>query len=550
MISFIFITTLLIFIIAYLSYGRFLSRIYAIDSNIQTPSHSMIDGYDYVPTHKMVLFGHHFSSIAGAGPIIGPIIATLTFGWMPVILWVIIGSIFIGGVHDFSAIVVSMRHKGTSIANVAKEYLNKRARLLFLIFVWLALVYVITVFTDITADAFKEDGGVASSSIFYIVLAMGCGISIYKLNISIFKASLLFIPLVFVGIWIGQEIPLRPDVISELGGDVKKVWSILILIYCLAASILPVWFLLQPRDYLSSYLLYSSVLAGMFGIIIGGFELKFPPFFQFHSENLGYLFPSLFVIVACGAISGFHSLVASGTTSKQINNEKDACFIGYGGMLVEGLVAVISIIAVAIISTGDPLIDKQPMQIYSAAMGKFSATLGLSEQFGNSFGILSLSAFILTTLDTATRLGRYVIQELFGGIDKFDKYLATILTIILPFIFIFIQFTDPMGRPIPSWKAIWPVFGASNQLLGALALLVIYIWQKKSGNKTLFISIPMIFMLLVTLTSLFFLIIKYKLSIIGIIAILLFCLAIFLCTETYLIYRKMRVADIRVGGYL
>jgi len=488
----------------------------------------------------MVLFGHHFSSIAGAGPIVGPIIATLAFGWLPVILWVLIGSIFFGGVHDFSIVVASIRHKGNSIANVAKEYLSNRAKMLFLIFVWLALIYIIVVFVDLTADTFVIDGGVATTSIIYIFLAIAFGIVLYRVKIRLFYATLIFVPLVFVSIWVGQVLPLDFKSIPIFGEDTRRFWSVLLIIYCFFASVLPVWFLLQPRDYLSSYLLYFSVIAAGIGIIIGGFNIEFPAFLKFHSENLGYLFPVLFITVACGAISGFHSLVASGTTSKQLNVEQDACFVGYGGMLTEGVVAVISLITVVIISGDNSLLKGQPLQIYSAGMGKFFLKFGISEGFGSSFGILAISAFILTTLDTATRLGRYVVQELCGGIDKFNRFPATVITLFLPLIFIFIKFTDSSGNIVPAWKAIWPVFGATNQLLAALALLVIYIWLKTENRKAFFISIPMVFMLVITLTALFSLILKFRLSIIGLIALFLFILAVILCFETIFAYKRIK----------
>lgn len=522
MLTLLFLLLLLIIIVFYYLYGSFLSRVYHIEDSRQTPSHTMGDGVDYVPAHKAVLFGHHFSSIAGAGPIIGSIIAGLSFGWIPTVIWIVIGSVFIGGVHDFSVLTASMRHKGESIANMARTYINERGRMLFLSFVWLALVYVIAIFTDITAETFTANGGIATSSIFYILLALLFGTFIYKFKTPMFITSIFFVLFVFLGIWGGQMLPV---VLHS-----KKLWAVILLTYCFLASVLPVWFLLQPRDYLSSYLLYTSVLAGVLGIILGGFDIKFSGFKGFHSE-IGYLFPILFITVACGAISGFHSLVASGTTSKQISKESHAKLIAYGGMLLEGVVALIALSGVMMFNENF-LKGKQPLEIYSNAMGNFFKKLGLPEGYGNAFGFLAISVFVLTTLDTATRIARYVLQEFIGGIGKVNRYFATALTLVLPSILVFIEFKNPSGKTIPAWKAIWPAFGTSNQLLAALALLTIYAWLRKNKWKSIYVLIPMTFMLITTLTAIFILIIKFKISIVGIIAIFLFILAVFLLFDT------------------
>ncbi len=531
MLTILFFSLFLIMLTSYFLYGSFLSKNFQIDDSRQTPSHTMNDGVDYVPAPRAVLFGHHFSSIAGAGPIIGPIIAGISFGWLPVLLWIVIGSIFIGGVHDFSVLVSSMRHRGDSIANIAGRYINERGRKGFFVFVWFALIYVIAIFTDITAETFVENGGIATSSILYIFLAILFGLSIYKFKITPFIGSLIFVSFVFVGIWLGQLMPITlPS---------KKMWSIILLIYCFFASVLPVWFLLQPRDYLSSYLLYASVLAGILGILSGRFDIKFSSFKGFNSPQGEYLFPMLFITVACGAISGFHSLVASGTTSKQISKESHAKFIAYGGMLFEGIVALIALSGVMMFG-GEFLKDKGPIQIYSIAMGKFFEKIGLSENFGSAFGFLALSTFVLTTLDTAARIARFILQEFMGGIGKVNRYLATFLTLILPAVLVFMKFKDQSGNLIPAWKAIWPAFGTSNQLLAALALLTIYAWTRKNRWKNIHILFPMIFMFLTTLTALFILILKFKFSVVGIIAVILFLLAIFLLFDTgfSMVYNK------------
>jgi carbon starvation protein len=520
------------FILAYHIYGGFLSNRYKLDDTRATPSHSDYDGIDRVPTHKAVLLGHHFSSIAGAAPIVGPIIAGIAFGWAPVLLWVIFGSIFIGGVHDFSSLVASIRHRGRSVAEIAREYMSPLAYKLLLVFIWLALVYVLTVFTDLTATTFIEDGGVATSSILFIVLAVVFGLSINRFKVSLLWASLVFVPIVFAAVWVGQKIPISADMVPGIiGGDPKKTWSMFLILYCFLASTTPVWILLQPRDYLSSYLLYASVLSAFLGILFGGFSVNYPAFTGWSAPNTGTLFPILFISVACGACSGFHSIVASGTSSKQLNKETDAKLIGYGAMLLEGLVAVVALATVAMTAKGDALTGKPPLVIYGTGMSNFLFVLGIPKNLGFSFGLMALSAFVLTTLDTATRLGRYIFEEFFSLKGTRARYLSTLATSVLPAIFVLITLKDAGGKAIPAWKAIWPVFGASNQLLAGLVLLVIAIWLKKTGKKFGFVIGPMIFMNVMTLWGLVTLLVQSKLSPVGIIAAALLLLALILMVE-------------------
>ena len=528
-----FLVAMVLFTAAYFIYGRFLEKHFDIDDGKATPSHTDYDGIDRVPAHKAVLLGHHFSSIAGAGPVIGPIIAALAFGWIPPLVWVIVGSIFIGGVHDFSALVASIRHKARSIAEIAKQYMSPLAYKLFLVFIWLSLVYVLAVFTDLTASSFVEDGGVATSSILFIVLAVLFGAFVYRLKVSVLRSSLIFVPLVFVAVWVGQLLPISPQDISIGGIDLKKMWSLGLIIYCFAASTLPVWILLQPRDYLSSFLLYASVLGGFFGILLGGFKIQYPAFEGWIAPQVGFLFPILFITVACGACSGFHALVASGTSSKQLNKESDAKPIGYGAMLIEGIVAVVSLATVAILTKSDILATKAPLTIYSAGMSKFLGVFGIPAKLGASFGLLALSTFILTTLDTATRLGRYIFEEFFDLKDTRWRYASTLATLILPGILAMVTLKDASGNPIPAWRAIWPVFGATNQLLAGLVLLVVAVWLKNIGKKRHFVIIPMLFMNVMTIWALVLLLVQYKFSAIGIIAAILLLLALILIMEAY-----------------
>ncbi|MBI5555069.1 MAG: carbon starvation protein A [Elusimicrobia bacterium] len=529
MLTIVFLLACVLFILAYVKYGGFLKKHFELDNKNDPPSCSRYDGVDYCPAPALVLFGHHFSSIAGAGPVLGPIIAGIAFGWGPVWLWVVIGSIFIGGVHDFSSLVISIRNRGRSIAEIANIYMSRRAYRLMLAFIWLCLVYVLTVFTDLTAATFKADGGVATSSILFMVLAIGFGITLYRFKMPLSWATGIFVSLLFFSVWLGQQIPMNN--IPAILGDKAKTWDLVLIIYCFIASVTPVWILLQPRDYLSSFLLYGSIIGGFLGILFGGLPLNYPAFTTWNAQGVGPMFPLLFVTVACGAISGFHSIVASGTSSKQIKKESDAQPIGYGAMLVEGLVAVIALCTVMVINKDDPLVAKAPLAIYGAGIAKFLSIFGIPVKFGASFGLLALSTFILTTLDTATRLARYIFQEFFNIEGKKTRFLATAVTLFLPAVFVLITIKDANGNIVPAWKSIWPIFGATNQLLAGLALMVVAVWLKKKGKQIWFVILPMIFMLGMTLGALFLVIIRYKLSLLGFIGDVLLLLAILLILE-------------------
>lgn len=533
MLTVVFVSAVIAFAAAYIVYGRFLARFFGIDNGRPTPSHTDYDGVDRVPANRAVLLGHHFSSIAGAGPIVGPIIAGVAFGWLPALIWVVAGSILIGGVHDFATLFVSIRHRARSIAEIAREYMSPLAYKLFLSFIWLTLVYVLIVFTDLTAATFAMDGGVAVSSIIFIALAIGFGACIYRLRLTVLFSSLVFVPLVFLAVWVGQLIPLQSESIRSLTGcDPVKAWDIVLIVYCFVASTTPVWILLQPRDYLSSFLLYASVLGGLVGISLGGFPASFPAFVGWSAPGLGSLFPILFITVACGACSGFHAVVASGTSSKQIDRESDARLVGYGAMLIEGLVAVIALATVIMISKNDALAGKPPLEIYATGISRFLALLYIPPKIGYAFGLLALSTFILTTLDTATRLGRYIFEEFFGLSGVKTRYWSTLATLVLPAIFVLITLHDAQGKAIPAWKVIWPAFGASNQLLAALTLLVITLWLKKGGKRTVIVLVPMAFMIVMTVWALALLIAQYGRTVIGAIAAVLLVMALLLVWET------------------
>jgi len=528
-----------LFALAYRIYGRWLDREFGIDPNHTTPAHKNYDGVDYVPARTPVLMGHHFSSIAGAGPIVGPIIAVSFFGWLPAVLWIIFGSILIGGVHDYAALVVSIRNKARSIAQVAKRLMSPTAHKLYLIFIWLAMVYVLTAFVDLTASSFVDDGGVASSSTMYIGLALLLGYLGYRRRLPLGRLSVVFVPLVFVIIWLGQVIPMgTPAALAH--GDPKTTWAAILLGYCFLASITPVWALLQPRDYLSSFLLVACILGGLAGIVFGGHSYDAAPFLGFNT-SLGMLFPALFITIACGACSGFHSIVASGTTAKQLSNERNARPVAYGSMLIEGMLALIAVSAIVV--AGGSLAGKAPPLVFAEGMGRFVGVLGVPPALGTSFGLLALSTFLLTTLDTGTRLSRYILEELFDVRGMKTRVIATVVTLVLPMWLSLTQFADAQGNVVPVWRAIWPVFGATNQLLGALALLTVSVWLKRTGRRSFFTAIPMVFMFAVTLLALAQLVMREQFNVIGVIAALLFVLAVILIVESVRAFGGDIVAD-------
>lgn len=530
-----------LFAAAYLIYGRILARSFELNDANTTPAVEMNDGVDYVPAPAPVLLGQHFSAIAAAGPIVGPILAGLWFGWLPALLWIVIGAIFIGGVHDYAALVASIRHKARSIAEIVKENISPRAHKAFLLFIWISLMYVITAFTDLTATAFMEPrygAGVAASSFMYLALAVAMGVLLYRFKVRLLWATLLFLPLLVLVIGYGQHLPIH--VPAFIGGDPTKTWDLVILAYCFAASLIPFWVLLQPRGYLGSYFLYATFIAGFLGMFLSGAKVQYPAFLGFSGAMGMPLFPILFTTIACGACSGFHGIVSSGTTSKQLKKETHALAVGYTGMLLEGFVAVIALSTVMMLAPGDALTKRPPDEIYAHGLAGFLASFGIDPKLGVTFALLAFATFIYDTLDVATRLGRYIFQELTGLKGRFGAVAATFLTLLFPLAAVMTTARDVAGHPVPVWRQFWPVFGTSNQLLAALTLLGITVWLAKTGRSILYTFVPTVFMLVMTITSLILLIRPWivdlfsgvvRFDMVGTIAVVLLALAIFLLAE-------------------
>ncbi len=513
MISLVVIISIVLFVAGYLFYGRYLSRQMDLDDSRQTPACRINDGNDFVPAKASLLLGQHFSAIAAAGPIVGPILAGIWFGWLPALLWIVLGSIFVGGVHDFTSLAASIRHKAASIGEIVKEHMSRTSYILFLIFIWLALIYVIIAFTDITAQTFKTitsdmayGPGVAASSILYLLLGVLMGVLLYKFRIKLWLATALFLPLVFSIIWIGPRLP--QPLISFLSGISVKQWDATLLMYCFIASVIPVWLLLQPRGYLGGWLLYLTIIIGLFGALFGGFTIEYPALNIDGLKSLAngkLIFPVLFITVACGACSGFHGIVSSGTTSKQLMKESDARIVGYGGMLLEGLVGVLALATLMMIPKGAQGLGTDPNLIYANGLASYLGMAGIGFSVAYPFALLAFSTFVYDTLDVTTRLARYILQELTGWDTRSGSFFSALVTLMVPFAFLLL--TKEKG-----YLVAWPIFGTSNQLLASLILLSISVWLIKNGRNALYAIIPMIFMMTMTMWSLVLLIRPFLIS--------------------------------------
>jgi carbon starvation protein len=498
MLTLLFLCAVVFFVLAFKFYGRFMSNVFKLDNTRKPPSETLYDGIDYCPAHPAVLTGHHFSSIAGAGPIVGPITAATMFGWLPAYLWCVIGSAFLGGPHDTGSLVSSIRHGGKSTGVVIKRWIGDRGAFLFLCFSILTLILVVAVFLQLSAVNMAADPAVAFAAMVYMGLAVIFGLMVYRFGISLKLSTLVMLPFVFGACWFAQSNP-------EFAATFKlsmETWRWILVGYIIVASLLPVWLLLQPRDYLASYFLYFAVIIGAIGMLFGAgqFEVVLPAFKTLSAGASGnqYLWPMLFVVVACGAISGFHSMVGSGTSSKQLRKETDSLIVGYGSMLLEGMVAVIAIGTIMIAPSDGAL---SPMIVYSQGFGKFASLIGINPALGATLGLFAINTFLLTSLDTATRLTRYQIQEISG--NKLDKYIATLLAVAGALILVH----SKSGANVPIATMIWPIFGSANQLVAALALLAIAVWVKKDLKaRNDWLMYPMWFMLFTTVAALILLI--------------------------------------------
>lgn len=478
---------------AYFTYGRLLARLLRLDDSRVTPAVELRDDIDYQPIAPKFLMGQHFSAIAAAGPIVGPIVAGVMFGWLPAAIWIIVGSIFIGGVHDMASLVASIRHKARSIAEVVRLHMSQRSYVLFLLFVWIALVYIIVAFTDLVASQFVgmqtlengenvTGGGIASSSLLYLALPVVMGLLLRFTKLSLLWATLIFLPLVGVAIWIGQKIPVDLAAMLDVN-DVQaaKYWGVILLVYCFIASLVPLWLLLQPRGHLGGYFLYAALAAAAIGIVFGGQPIANERMINWNfvapAGTQTPLVPILFITIACGACSGFHCLIASGTTSKQLRRESDAKAIGYGAMLLEAMVAMVSLSCVMMLTTqqSESLLNK-PNLIYAQGLARFLDVINIPATLAICFGLLAFTTFVYDTLDVCTRLGRFIVQELTGLHNAAGRWIGTVITTAAPMYFLLTTPLGPDGKPVPAWKTFWALFGASNQLLAALALIGITVW--------------------------------------------------------------------------
>ncbi|MBE6032294.1 MAG: carbon starvation protein A [Clostridiales bacterium] len=493
---------------AYLTYGRWLAKKWGVDPKRKTPAYTMRDGVDYEPANRGVVFGHQFASIAGAGPINGPIQAAM-FGWVPVLLWVLIGGVFFGAVQDFAAMFASVRNKGRSIGYIIEVYIGKTGKKLFLLFCWLFCILVVAAFADIVAGTFQgwivtdgvpgehiaANGSVATTSLMFIVMAVILGIILHKGKLPVWANTVIAVVMLIGAIAVGLCFPIFFSL---------EFWHILVFLYIFLASVIPVWALLQPRDYLNSYLLVAMIAAALIGVFAANPQIHLPAFTGF-SVNGQYLFPILFVTIACGAVSGFHSLVSSGTASKQIRDERDMLPISFGSMLLECLLAVVALITVASFASGAAAEQGYltPPQIFAGGIANFLTVIGLPLHLVYTLINLAVSAFALTSLDSVSRVGRLSFQELFldasmedsdlGPVRKVltNKYFATALTLIFAF-----------ALTMVGYDKIWPLFGSANQLLSVLAFIACAVFLKKIKKAHKFLYIPLGIMVAVTFTAL------------------------------------------------
>src|SRR5688572_29046585 len=514
-----------VLILAYLTYGRLVVRWLGTDPSRPTPAVELEDGNDYVPAPAPVVLGGHFTAIAAAGPVVGPILAGLAFGWLPALLWIILGAIFIGGVHDAGSLFASIRHRARSITEVVRQHMSHPAYVTFLLFVWISLVYVIIAFADVTAGTFANfqieritregqteeialnGGAVVIGATAYLVLSVLLGLLLRFTKTPWWVGLLACVVILTVCIsqapqmaaWLDARELSFMNTQGKDAGMLTKQWDQALLLYCFVASITPMWLLLQPRGVIGATFLYAALFFGVVGALIGGWSsggelaIRWPAFKGFTAADGSWLFPFLFITIACGACSGFHSIVSSGTTSKQVRNERDVRPIGYGAMMLESMVAVFALACVMIMAPDSKA--GSPHTIYAVGIGRFAAQLNVPLMMAVSFGLLAFSSFVFDTLDVCTRLGRYVLQEMTGLKGLSGGAIATVITLAGPSLYLWTS-------PANSFKTFWTIFGTSNQLLAALTLVGVSVWLWRTGRNVWFALVPAAFMVCTTGTAL------------------------------------------------
>ncbi|MCI7104823.1 MAG: carbon starvation protein A [Lachnobacterium sp.] len=495
----------------YLFYGRWLAKKWGIDPNAKTPAYTHEDGQDYVPSSKFTVFSHQFSSIAGAGPVTGPILASV-FGWVPVLLWLIIGGLFFGAVQDFGALYASVKNEGKSMGMIIEKYIGRTGRKLFMLFCWLFTLLVIAAFTDMVAGTFVGKGvegmtditsyansAAASISMLFIVVAVIFGLiqkKVGKMNEVV--RAVVAIALLVVMFAIGMKLPIYAT---------KNAWIYIVMAYLFLASVMPMWLLMQPRDYMTTFMLLGMIIGAVVGVLVAHPSMQLNAFNGFSVVDAAgaksYLFPTLFVTIACGAVSGFHSLVSSGTSSKTISNEKDMPMVGYGAMVVESLLGIVALVVVGAVAVNGTKPDGTPFAIFSSGVAGFLEKLGVPNHVATVFMTMCVSALALTSLDSVARIGRMSFQELFYG-DTTDpekmpawqrvltnKYFATVITLFFGYLL-----------TLGGYNNVWPLFGSANQLLAALVLIALSVFLKTTGRTGWTLYAPMFIMLVVTFTAL------------------------------------------------
>ena len=524
------VAVLALFTVGYLGYSKYLSQFVDLDDSRETPAHKYEDGQEYVPSAKPVLLGHHYSSIAGGAPIVGPITAGVLWGWVPALAWIAIGNPLMGSVHDFVSLSASLRHEGKSIGYIVCEYVGERGKNMLLWFAFLTIILVVAVFALVVAIVFNAYPQAATASLIYIGLAVLLGAWLYQFDLPFIAGTAIFVSLMFAGVWVGIQYPLalvpgdypaqtivllssQPSWLPAAGafGANTAAWIPIVLVYGAIASALPVWILLQPRDYLSSFLLYTGVGGALLAVIVGTvlgtanqpLTTSLAPFYGFVGQNGAPLFPLLFITIACGTISGFHSLVSSGTTAKQISRESDARAIGYGGMLGEGLLATVALVTVALVAPDVGGGIGLALPTFATGGGILLTSFGIPTSFGAPFMALVLVSFLLTSTDTAVRLGRYMMEEIIGtpesSVQSFaaDRYGNAAVQTIPAYVLI----------ASGSWATLWQLFGGANQLLAALALLTATVWLANWDESKQLLSTggPMAVMVGITVSGLLWL---------------------------------------------